>query len=188
MGVDELDSHRTLADGGGAAFGRAGADVTGREHTRDIGLEQVVGVRCCAGEDEAVVVAADGVVEPLGARQRAEEEEQERVSQELAALERDGGEAPVLAVERGYLTSVSNNDAVPLELVDEVVRHCLAEVGAAVEEGDERTPAREPDSGLAGGVAAADDRDTRAGAELGLGGPGGVEDRQTFEFGQPVDR
>ena len=188
MGVDELDSHRTFADGGGAAFGRAGADVTGREHTGDIGLEQVVGVRCCAGEDEAVVVAADGVVEPLGARQRAEEEEQERVSQELAALERDGREAPVLAVERSDLASVSNDDAVPLELVDQVVRHRLAEVGAAVEEGDERAATREPDGCLAGGVAAADDRDARAGAELGLGGPGGVEDRQPLELGKAVDR
>ena len=85
VGVDELDGHCPFADGGGAAFGRAGADVTGREHAGDVGLEQVVGVRGGAGEDEAVVVAADGVVEPLGARQRAEEEEQEREGKALAA-------------------------------------------------------------------------------------------------------
>ena len=134
---------------------------------------------CRAGEDEAVVVAADGVVEPLGARQRAEEEEQERVREALAALQRDGLEVPVLAVERRDLAPVANGDAVALELVDEVVGHRLAEVGAAVEERDERAAAGEPDGGLAGGVAAADDRDARAGAELGLGRPGGVEDRQS---------
>ena len=91
-------------------------------------------------------------------------------------VERDGLEVPVLAVERGDLASVADGDAVALELVDEVVGHRLAEVGAAVEEGDERAAAGEPDRGLAGGVAAADDRDARAGAELGLGRPGGVED------------
>ena len=85
MGVDELDSHRAFADCRGAALGRAGADVAGREHAGDIGLEQVVHVRCRAGEDEAVVVAADGVVEPLGARQRAEEKEHEREGKALAA-------------------------------------------------------------------------------------------------------
>ena len=83
--MDELDGHRPFADGGGAALGRPGADVAGREHAGDVGLEQVVRAGCRAGEDEAVLVAADGVVEPFGARQRAEEEEQERVREELAA-------------------------------------------------------------------------------------------------------
>ena len=91
-------------------------------------------------------------------------------------------------MERRDLASVSNDDAVALELVDEVVRHRLAEVGAAVEEGDERAATGEPDGGLAGGVAAADDGDARAGAELGLGRPGGVEDGQSLELGQAVDR
>ena len=134
------------------------------------------------------MVAADGVVEPLGARKRAEEQEHEREGKALAARERDGREVPVFAVERGDLAPVSNGDAVPLELVDQVVGHRLAEVGAAVEEGDERAATGEPDRGLAGGVAAADDRDTRTGAELGLGRPGGVEDGQSLEFGQAVDR
>ena len=73
--------------------------------------------------------------------------------------QRDGLEAPVLAVECGDLASVSNGDAVPLELVDQVVGHRLAEIGAAVEEGDERAAAGEPHRSLAGGVAAPDDRD-----------------------------
>ena len=62
-------------------------------------------------------------------------------------------------MERGDLTAVSNGDAVPPELADEVVRHRLAKVRAAVEEGDERTATGEPDRGLARGVAAANDRD-----------------------------
>ena len=90
MLVDELDGHRAFADGGGAAFGRAGADVAGREDARNIGLEQVVRARRGAGEDEPVVVAGHGVVEPLGARQRPEEEKEERERKAVAALEGDG--------------------------------------------------------------------------------------------------
>ena len=159
MRVDELDRHCPFANGRGASFGRPGADVAGREHAGNIGLEQVVDVRCRAGENEALVVAADGVVEPLGARKRAEEKEHERRGKPFAARERDSREVPVFAMELGNLAPVSNGDGVPLELVDEVVRHRLAKVGAAVEEGDERAATGEPDRGLAGGVAAADDRD-----------------------------
>ena len=57
-----------------------------------------------------------------------------------------------------------------------------------MEEGDERAAAGEPDGGLAGGVAAADDRDALSRAELGLGRPGGVEDRQPLELREAVDR
>ena len=119
-----------FANGGGAPFRRPGADVAGREHAGNIGLEEVVHVRCRAGDDEAVVVAADGVVEPLGARTRTEEKEHERERNAFAARERDGREVPIFAVERGDLAPISNGDAVPLELVDEVVRHRLAEVRA----------------------------------------------------------
>ena len=160
MRVGELDRHCPFTDGGGAPFGRPGADVAGREHPGNIGLEQVVHVRCRAGENESVVVTGNGVAEPLCARKRAEEKEHEREGNAFAARERDGREVPVLALERGDLAAVSNGDAVPLELVDEVVRHRLAEVGAAVEEGDECAATGEPDRGLARGVAAADDRDT----------------------------
>jgi hypothetical protein len=75
--VDELDGHRSFSDGGGAAFGRAGADVAGGEDAGNACLEQVVGTGCVAGEDEAVGGACDRVVKPLGARLRAEEEEEE---------------------------------------------------------------------------------------------------------------
>ena len=87
--VDELHSHRPFADGGGATFGRAGADVAGGEDAGHARLEQVVGAGCVAGEDEAVGGACDSVVEPLRARLRAEEEEEEGEREALAALERD---------------------------------------------------------------------------------------------------
>ncbi len=101
-----MDGHRPFTDGGGAPFGRPGADITGREHAGNIGFEQVVHVRCRARQDEAVVVAADGVVEPLGSRKGAEEEEHERERRAFAVCERDGGEVPVVAVERGDLGPV----------------------------------------------------------------------------------
>src|SRR5262249_47001226 len=62
------------------------------------------------------------------------------------------------------------------------------EVGAAVEEGDQRAAAGKPDGGLARGVAAAHDRHARAGAELRLGGARGVEGGQPLELGEPLDR
>src|SRR5207248_3957367 len=129
----ELDGHRSFTDGGSAAFGRPGADVTGSEHAGDGGREQVVHVRRGAGENETIVGAGHGVVEPLGARQRAEEKEHEREGKALATDQGDGLEVPVLAVERTDLASVADGDAVPLELVDQVIRHRLAKVGTAVE-------------------------------------------------------
>src|SRR6185437_8130861 len=103
--------------------------------------------------------AGHGVVEPLGARQRPEEEKEERERKAVAALEGDGLEAPVLAVQLDDLAPVANGDAVPFELVDEVVRHRLAEVGAAVEERHEGAATGEPDRRLPGRVPAPDDRD-----------------------------
>ena len=49
-------------------------------------------------------------------------------------------------------------------------------------------PRGEPYGRLSGGVAAADYGDARAGAEVGFGRPGGVEDGQTLELGKAVDR
>ena len=171
VGVDELHGHRALADRGRAALSRAGADVAGGEDAGQARLEQVVGARVGAGEDEAVLVARDRVAEPLGARQRAEEEEQERERQALAVCQRDRLELAVVAVQRGDLAAVAHGDAVALELAHEVVRHRLAQVGAAVQQRDERAAAGEPDRGLAGGVAAADDADARRAAQRASGGP-----------------
>src|SRR5215210_444815 len=79
----------SFADRGRASLGRSRADVTGRARAGDVGLEEVRDVRVWAGEAEAVVVAGDGVAEPIRARQRLEDEEQEREPQPLAPVERD---------------------------------------------------------------------------------------------------
>ena len=68
--VDELHRHRALTYGGGASLGRARADVTSGEDAGNTGLERVLGSRSSAREDEAVIVACDRVVEPIGARLR----------------------------------------------------------------------------------------------------------------------
>ena len=118
---------------------------------------------------------------------RAEEEEQERERQPLAALQRDRFEVAVLAVQRGDLGAVAYGDAGTLEIENEVVGHRLAQVGAAVEQRDERAAAREPDRGLARGVATSDDRDARGAAKASLGRPCGIEHAQSLELRQPLD-
>src|SRR5919109_3437937 len=98
MRVDELHGHRALAHRGCAPLRRAGADVARGEDAGDARLEQVVGMRIRAREDEAVFVAGDGVAEPFGAWPRAEEQEQERERHALTTRERDRFEVPIRAV------------------------------------------------------------------------------------------
>src|SRR5262245_37890151 len=86
------------------------------------------------------------------------------------------------------LAPVANHDAEALELANQVVGHRLAEVRTAVQERDECAASGEPDRGLAGRVSASDDADTRAPAELGLGRSRRVEDRQSLELGETLDR
>ena len=114
-----------------------------------------------SGEDEAVRRASDDTAEPLRARLRAEEAEEERQREPLAILERHGFEVPVGSVELTDLAAVPDGDAVALELVDQIVRHRLAQVGSTVQQRDESATAGEPDGRLAGGVSAAD-HDRRA--------------------------
>ena len=80
----------------------------------------------------------------------------------VAVGEGDGFELAVVAVQLGDFAAVADGDAVALELVEQVVGHRLAQVGAAVQEGDEGAAAGEPDRGLRGRVAAADDADPLA--------------------------
>src|SRR5919201_903290 len=169
--VDELHGHRSFADGGGATFGGSAADVAGGEDTGHACLEQVVGAGCVPGEDEAVGGACDRVVEPFGARLCAEEEEEEGEWESLVVLERDLFELALRSVEGGDLAAVANGNAVALEVADQVIRHRLVQVGATVEQRHERSSAGEPDGGLSGGVAAANDGDTRGAAQLRLRRP-----------------
>ena len=86
------------------------------------------------------------------------------------------------------LAAVANGDAVALELVDQIVGHRLAQVGAAVEQSHERAAACEPDSRLSRGVAAADDRDPRSTASFRLRRAGRVEHADSLEVGEILER
>jgi hypothetical protein len=77
VGVDGLHRPRPLTNGGGTSLGGAGVHVPGREDAGDGGLEQVVGADRRTGENEAVVVASNHVVGPVGGGHCAEEQERE---------------------------------------------------------------------------------------------------------------
>jgi hypothetical protein len=93
--VYQRHGHRALADRGRHPLDRLGPHVTGHEHAGDRRLEVVritverpapralaTGQQVRAGADEAVLVAVDVLAEPVGARRRADEDEQ------VAALDR----------------------------------------------------------------------------------------------------
>ena len=94
---------------------------------------------------------------------------------------------PSVAVQLDDLARGPDDDAGPLELVDQVVGHRLSEVAAAMEERDERAAAGEPDGSLAGRVAAADRTCPRGSAELRLRRSGRIEDAQPFVFVESID-
>ena len=88
----------------------------------------------------------------------------------------DGLQLAVRAVQLDDLAPAAHGDAGPVEVMDEVVRHRLAEVVAAVQQRHERASVRQPDRRLRGGVAAADDGDAGGAALLRLLRAGSVED------------
>src|SRR5207244_10520319 len=104
----------------------------------------------------------------------------------LAVLEPDLVEPALRSLEGGDLAAVADGDAVALEVADQIVGHRLAEVGSAVEQRDEGAAAGEPDGGLSGRVAAADDGDARGAAQLRLGRPGRVERTHALVVAQAV--
>ncbi len=165
--VDEAHDRRALADRGRAALDRAGAHVAGGVDAGDAGLEQAVGARLGAGEDEALGVAGDRVAEPVGAGRGAEEEEEEgEAAARSPSVSVTASSCPSLAVQGADFAAVADRDAVAVELLDQVVGHRLAEVGAAVQEGDQGAAAGQPDRRLRRRVAAADHADPLAAAEL----------------------
>src|SRR4051794_6900397 len=188
MLMHEAHHRGALADGGSAALDRAGADVAGGVDAGDGGFEQALGAGLGAGEDEALLVAGDAVAEPVGAGGGAEEEEEERVGEAGTVGEGDGFELAVAAVQLGDFAAVADVDAVALQLLDQVVGHRLGEVGTAVQEGDEGAAAGQPDRRLTGWVAAADDADALAAADLRLRRPGGVEDAEALVALEVGDR
>src|SRR5262249_32770341 len=142
--------------------------------------QDALGTGPLACEDEAVVVERDGASEPVGVGCGSEEEEERGERDPVAVAERCRLELAVGAVQRGDLAASSDEDAGALEVVDQVIRHCLAEVGPAVEERYECATAGEPDRRLGGRVPAADDTDPRGAAAPGLFWPCGVEDADAF--------
>src|SRR6185437_11528414 len=99
-----------------APLRRPGADVAGGKDAGHARLEQMLGAGGVAREDEAVGGAGDRVVDPLGARVRAEEEEEIGEGEPVAVLERDRFELPVRTVQSGDLAAVADRHAVALEL------------------------------------------------------------------------
>ena len=95
--MDELDGHGAFATAVAQRF--VEPDRTSPRRTRQGRRSRaVLRPRRGAGQDEAVV-AGDRVVEPIGTRHRAEEEEHEREGKAIAVVQRDGLELSVLAVE-----------------------------------------------------------------------------------------
>ena len=83
-------------------------------HRRE--LERLRRARVGAREDEPVLVAEDVGAEPVGARGRAEEQEQVGQRDPLAVAQRDGLQLPVVAVQRADLGAVADQDAMAQHL------------------------------------------------------------------------
>src|SRR3954453_21715792 len=148
--VDEAHHRGALADGRSAALDRASAGVAGSVDAGDGGFEQALGTDVRAGEDEALLVAGDGVAQPVGAGGSAEEEEEERIGETAAVGGGGGFELAVAAVQLGDFAVVADVDPVAVELADQVVGHRLAEVATPVQERDEGAAAGEPHRSLPG--------------------------------------
>ena len=93
--MDGADGNRSLTDGAGDSLDGTVADITGGEDTRQAGFEWErgavgrpgVGRHVGSGEDEPVVVQADGVAQPVGVGFGADEDE-------------DGGRGDLFAASR----------------------------------------------------------------------------------------
>jgi hypothetical protein len=70
--VNELHCHRSFADSAGTALCGTGADVASGEHSGQVRAEQRVGADGGARQNEAVVVACHGAIEPVGAGDSAD--------------------------------------------------------------------------------------------------------------------
>ena len=88
----------------------------------------------------------------------------------------------------GDFAAVAHGHPVALEIFDQVLRHRLAQVRAAVQKGHERAAASQPNGCLCCGVATPDHPHALAGAELTLERPGGVEDADALVAVKTVHR
>ena len=80
----------------------------------------------------------------------------------------------------GDLAAAADGDAVAIELVDEIVRHGLPELCAAMEERHDRAATSQPDGGLPRRVASPNHADPGRSALAGLGRARRVEDADTL--------
>src|SRR5262249_61524491 len=107
--VHQGDGGGAFADGGGDPFDRSAAHVPGGEHPGQAGLQWQrpaggvpagaagAGGQVGAGADVPPLVAGDGLVEPLGARPGADEDEQGVGGGGAARPPRGGGPEPAVA-------------------------------------------------------------------------------------------
>jgi hypothetical protein len=162
-------------------------DITSRVDPWHARLKQILATDRWAGEDESVLIASDPLAKPVGAWMRTEEQKQVGERQALAARKRHRFELPSLAVQLCDLAAVTNGDAVALKLTQEVVRHRLVQIPAAVQKGDDRASASEPDRGLTGRVSPTDDGNARCAAEHPLRRPCSVENGHSLVVGEAPD-
>ena len=144
-------------------------------------------------DDEAVLVERDRVSEPGRAGLGADEDEERtlssaRRSSRARVLDDDPLER-VVAQQLSHLGVQQHLDVRrPLDPVDEVARHVLAELVAADEEPDlRRVPCDEEQRRLPGRVAAADDDHRAVRAERGLHRRRGVVDAAALELLEASD-
>src|SRR4051812_23660682 len=188
VAMRELHSDRTLANGRGNALHGLIANVTGAEDAGNVRLEQeritserpttrpsVLLLQIGPGENEPMLVALHDVGNPVGTRLGADEDEERRgLELALLAATGDGDRAkPFIAVDGGDTRPGEDGDiGYPVHLIDEILRHAVAEGIAPDEHCDAFRVAGEEERRLAGGVAAADDEYflIAAGDRLGKGG------------------
>src|SRR5437763_232917 len=173
--VHELNDDSAFADARGDALDRAVAHVTHDKNSGNARFKQAriaaerpgrkllaIVNQVAAGEDEAAIVALDGIAEPFGARQRANKDE-EAAGRELfgfagrRAKNGDAGKAG--GTMHGGDASLRPNIDVGrfLDLLDQVVRHGAGERVAAHEHNYLFGEFGEMHSRLAGGARSADD-------------------------------
>ena len=166
-----------------------GSVVSSRNGSRSSGQRCVVGDRGVRpGEDEAALVAADLLADPVRVGRGADEHEHRADVEHLVAV--GAGDADVLealpALGRRDLRARAHLDVPDRgDLLDQVVGHRGGERRAAHEHDHLARAGGEEDRGLAGGVRAADDDHGLVRAGLGLDERGAVVDPLALQLGDP---
>src|SRR2546430_13516954 len=136
------------------------------------------------GQYEAVLVPLHGARHPVSPRRGTDEREEGRgihVALLVVAGERHGAQA-LIAVHCGDARASEHGDIRRgLDLIDEVLRHALAEGGAADDQRDVPGILGEEEGRLTGGVTAADDEYFLIAARDRLGERGAVVDARAGE-------